>query len=63
MRRYDSDLTREEDAGYVADSSSSSSDYGEGEERPLLRRGSSSFERWAYDAAKASVETVVLVGK
>lgn len=63
MRRYDSDLAREEDSGYVADSSSSSSDCGEdGEERPLLRRGIS-FERYGDDPAMASVETVVLVPK
>lgn len=63
MRRYDSDLAREEDSGYVADSSSSSSDCEEdGEERPLLRRGIS-FEQYGVDLAMASVETVVLVPK
>lgn len=65
MRRYDLGLTREEDAGYVADSSSSSSEYGDGldgEDRPLLRRGLS-FERYGYDPARASVETVILVKK
>lgn len=63
MRRYDSDLAHEEDSGYVADSSSSSSDGEEdGEERPLLRRGIS-FERYGDDPAMASVETVVLVPK
>lgn len=63
MRRYDSDLAGEEDSGYVADSSSSSSDCEEdGEERPLLRRGIS-FERYGGDLAMASVETVVLVSK
>ncbi|KAH8152356.1 uncharacterized protein LAJ45_03783 [Morchella importuna] len=67
MRRYASDISgprrlEEDDAGYVADSSSSSSEYGDGEERPLLRRET---EWWASAApsANASVETVVAVGK
>jgi hypothetical protein len=64
VRCYGSDLEHEEDAGYVADSSSSSSDCGDdldGEDRPLLRR-EVSFERYryGYDPAKASVETVIL---
>lgn len=68
MRRYDSDVSnlnlREEDSGYVADSSSSSSECGEGEERPLLRRGLS-WEPYAYETgfAAGSVETVILAGK